>query len=208
MPMAAQPARGKHDRWILTGFGAVLILAWAFFAFLPLIALRSAYFTLKTPDDVERVRSTLGQLGTYGDMFGALNCLFSGSALIGVIYAVILQRRELHHQQEEIEKSRIDRAAEAVQQRRTALIQATSFLAQAQASRFASLQATDLQALPPEARESLIRQSTELWSELHRNIKILSNFVGVLASEHAEDVNDPDVLLAAFGMVPDKPKEG
>jgi hypothetical protein len=109
--MATQPTPGKHDRWVLAAFGAVLALIWGLFAFLPLIALRSAYFTLKNQDDVERVKSTLGQLGTYGDMFGALNCLFSGTALIGVVYAVILQRRELHHQQEEIERSKRDREA-------------------------------------------------------------------------------------------------
>jgi hypothetical protein len=31
--------------------------------------------------------------GTFGDMFGAVNALFSGLAFAGVIYAIILQRR-------------------------------------------------------------------------------------------------------------------
>jgi len=144
--MAVRDIKGEHDRWIVAGLATFLLVISGLFAFLPLIALRSAYISLKTPADVERVRSTLGQIGAYGDMFGALNCLFSGSALIGVVYAVILQRRELHHQQEQIEQSRCDRdTAEkardaelkeaAAWQRRTALIQATSFLVQAQASR-------------------------------------------------------------------------
>ena len=70
---------GKHDRWIVIGFIAFLLLAWGLFALLPLIALRSSAFTLKTSAEVERVKSTLGQLGTYGDMFGALNCRSRGT---------------------------------------------------------------------------------------------------------------------------------
>jgi hypothetical protein len=52
------------------------LVPWIALAFLPLIATRLTYFTLKTSNDVERVKSTLSQLGTYGDMFGTLNCLF------------------------------------------------------------------------------------------------------------------------------------
>jgi hypothetical protein len=38
----------------------------------------------------------LSPLGTYGDLFGSINSLFSGLGLIGIAYAVILQQRELH----------------------------------------------------------------------------------------------------------------
>jgi len=44
--------------------------------------------------DVARVESVLAQLGTIGDMFGAINALFSGLAIIGLIYTLIIQHDE------------------------------------------------------------------------------------------------------------------
>lgn len=44
--------------------------------------------------------------GTFGDMFGAINTLFSGLAFAGVIYAVFLQSKELKLQREELELTR------------------------------------------------------------------------------------------------------
>lgn len=43
--------------------------------------------------------------GTYGDMFGAVNSLFSGLAFAGIIYTILLQREELRLQREELIKS-------------------------------------------------------------------------------------------------------
>lgn len=40
--------------------------------------------------------------GQFGDMFGAVNALFSGLAFAGVIIAVILQKRELALQRREL----------------------------------------------------------------------------------------------------------
>jgi len=40
--------------------------------------------------------------GTFGDMFGAVNALFSGLAFGGVIYAILLQREDLERQKEEV----------------------------------------------------------------------------------------------------------
>lgn len=37
----------------------------------------------------------LGDIGKFGDMFGAVNALFSGLAFAGMIYAIVLQSREL-----------------------------------------------------------------------------------------------------------------
>lgn len=42
----------------------------------------------------------------FGDMFGALNALYSGLAFVGVIYAILLQRRELQLQREELVQTR------------------------------------------------------------------------------------------------------
>lgn len=44
--------------------------------------------------------------GTFGDMFGAVNALFSGLAFGGVIYAILLQRKELALQRHELELTR------------------------------------------------------------------------------------------------------
>ena len=44
--------------------------------------------------------------GTFGDTFGAVNSLFSGLALAGVIFALLLQRTELGLQREELRMNR------------------------------------------------------------------------------------------------------
>ena len=43
------------------------------------------------------IYSEIDKAGQFGDMFGAINALFSGLALIGVIVAIFLQRRELDY---------------------------------------------------------------------------------------------------------------
>ncbi|QQQ01888.1 hypothetical protein [Lysobacter enzymogenes] len=43
--------------------------------------------------------------GAFGDKFGAVNALFSGLAFAGVIFAVLLQRRELAMQREELQNN-------------------------------------------------------------------------------------------------------
>lgn len=53
-----------------------------------------------------------GERGQFGDMFGGLNALFSGAAFAGVVYAIILQRRELALQREEMRMSREELAAQ------------------------------------------------------------------------------------------------
>ena len=46
--------------------------------------------------------------GTFGDMFGAVNTLFSGLAFAGVVYAILLQRKELALQRRELELTRAE----------------------------------------------------------------------------------------------------
>lgn len=43
--------------------------------------------------------------GLFGDQFGALNALFSGLALAGVIFAMVMQKEELELQRKELEKT-------------------------------------------------------------------------------------------------------
>src|SRR5690349_7088934 len=56
-----------------------------------------------------------GDRGSFGSMFGAVGTLFSGFALVGVVYAVLLQRQELSLQRQELELTRreLERAATA-----------------------------------------------------------------------------------------------
>lgn len=46
--------------------------------------------------------------GTFGDMFGAINTLFSGLAFAGVVYAIFLQSNELELQREELHLTRTE----------------------------------------------------------------------------------------------------
>lgn len=53
--------------------------------------------------------------GTFGDTFGAINSLFSGLALAGIIYTIYLQKTELSLQREELKYTReeLKRTADA-----------------------------------------------------------------------------------------------
>lgn len=57
--------------------------------------------------------------GTFGDMFGSVNALFSGLAFAGIIFTILLQRKELKLQREEIKLTR----DEFVTQNRTLKVQ-------------------------------------------------------------------------------------
>lgn len=61
--------------------------------------------------------------GTFGDMFGAVNTLFSGLAFAGIIYAIFLQHKELSLQRRELELTReeLKRSAEAQEKSERAL---------------------------------------------------------------------------------------
>src|SRR5687768_4410692 len=53
--------------------------------------------------------------GTFGDTFGAINSLFSGLAIAGIIYTILMQRKELRLQRKELMETRkeLRRSAEA-----------------------------------------------------------------------------------------------
>jgi len=61
--------------------------------------------------------------GQFGDVFGAVNALFSGLAFAGLIYAILLQREDLALQRKELELTRIElqRSALAQEQSEIAL---------------------------------------------------------------------------------------
>ena len=48
----------------------------------------------------------IGIRGQFGDSFGAINSLFAGLAFAGVIFAIILQKKELELQRQELKETR------------------------------------------------------------------------------------------------------
>lgn len=58
-----------------------------------------------------------GSAGEFGDMFGAVNAAFSGLAFLGVIVAILLQKRELSLQRKELEQTREELAGQREQLR-------------------------------------------------------------------------------------------
>ncbi len=60
--------------------------------------------------------------GAFGDMFGAVNALFSALAFGGVIYAILLQRKELSLQREELELTRKELEKSADAQKKSSLL--------------------------------------------------------------------------------------
>jgi hypothetical protein len=73
--------------------------------------------------------------GTFGDMFGVVTALFSGLALGGVIYAILLQAEELSLQRAELELTRreLEKSAQA-QERSAVLLERQLSLSQAEAT--------------------------------------------------------------------------
>ena len=57
--------------------------------------------------------------GTFGDMFGAVNALFSGLAFAGIIFTILLQREELSLQRLELQETRNELKRSADSQERS-----------------------------------------------------------------------------------------
>lgn len=74
------------------------LLLWGIISVVLIIGIWSfTYFDLK--NDLEN-------RGSFGDMFGGINALFSGLALAGIIFTILLQREDLKAQKDELRLSR------------------------------------------------------------------------------------------------------
>lgn len=80
---------GRKNRILLIGLTALVVILGLWLGTLLL---------LKNLDTSER--------GTFGDMFGSINALFSGMALAGIIITILLQSQELKYQREELRETR------------------------------------------------------------------------------------------------------
>ncbi len=93
----------KHTLWILV---SLVIFTWV---------LSGIVIYYVSPNWSDR--------GTIGDMFGAVNALFSGLAFVGLIYTILIQREEIQMNREEIEMNRkeLKKSATAQHQSQVAL---------------------------------------------------------------------------------------
>ncbi|HXF40658.1 MAG TPA: hypothetical protein VN687_13155 [Blastocatellia bacterium] len=106
---------------------------------------------------------------SFGEMFGAINSLFSGLAFAGVIYTIYLQTQELALQREELIQTRreLKRSAEAQEKSERALNEQVYLLA---CSAYLSAEIARMQSYPHESigfEESRARVS-RLRSDLER----------------------------------------
>lgn len=90
--------------------------------------------------------------GTFGDMFGAVNTLFSGLAFAGVIYAIFLQAEQLKMQSQELALQRQELRETKEELKRSASAQENSEKALADQVRVAAA-AARLQSLHEDLRQ-------------------------------------------------------
>ena len=129
--------------------------------------------------------------------------------MIGVVYAVILQRRELHHQQEEIEQNKRDReAAEKAREkelkdaaywhRRTSLLTAINFLAQTNATKLAAFPVEKVVSQDGKMQEAMRSQKTETAKAVDRYIGMLTRSLEMLGFETDQDLRTVEAYQAGF----------
>lgn len=68
--------------------------------------------------------------GQFGDMFGGLTSLFTGLAFAGLIYTILIQRKELQYQREELslQRKEMARFADAQESSEKALLRQAEYL--------------------------------------------------------------------------------
>ena len=64
-----------------------------------------------------------GLSGTIGDSFGAINALFSGLAFVGLICTLLMQKKELGYQREDLEETRTVMASQLEEMRSSKRLQ-------------------------------------------------------------------------------------
>lgn len=92
---AAPSGTGRRDILAFLILVSIVILVWWF-----------AWRWIDSNIGLPLSNETHALRGQFGDKFGAINALFSGLAFAGIIFTVLLQKRELSLQREELEKNR------------------------------------------------------------------------------------------------------
>jgi hypothetical protein len=107
--------------------------------------------------------------GQFGDTFGSVNALFTGLALIGVAYGVMLQRKQIADQEKEAEHERAAIRTQARELYLTARLNATVALLQAHESTTKTIELLDNQQLRLYYKAHAARESLKL----SQNISLL-----------------------------------
>jgi len=130
----------------------------------------------------------------FGDMFGAVNSLFSGLALAGVVYAILLQRQELALQRQELELTRheLERAATAQVKSADLLREQLSL---AQSERDERAKERRMRALP----RFLVTGDSTSAGEM---ILIMKNHGAAISDLDAERLFGATIRLPKTGLVP------
>jgi len=130
--------------------------------------------------------------GEFGDMFGAVNALFSGLAFAGLIFTIHVQRKELSLQREELRLQREEQAAsrEVMSQQEQALASQAQTLAVQRfettlSALLASFSAT-VAGLQFEDRQGATKVGRAALNALHERLYHLAavEFRGSIAGEH------------------------
>ena len=101
----------EKARWFILG-ASVLFIAWPFITWGSLSIADRLFEGINFPET--------SRFGISGDMYGGLNALFSGFALICFIYALHQQRLELQLQRRELSLQRRELKAQCREQERQA----------------------------------------------------------------------------------------
>ena len=121
--------------------------------------------------------------GAVGDTFGAVNSLFSGLAFAGVIYTILLQRKELMYQREELELNRreVSRSADAQEKSEQALSEQSQILRK-------TLVYQSFDALTSEYREAHMLQAVRRLWDFYRETgakDIVSAYIKIMEDENS-----------------------
>ena len=116
-------------------------------------------------------------------------------AFIGAGYAVVLQRRQLEHKQTEIEKAQAERNKAVAWEHRTAMLNATSFLAQTTALKLAALpdapRTTEMRGGASQ-KENDAKERARVEFELNKYMQMLANFLEQAETEYGKSLNDAE----------------
>ena len=128
--------------------------------------------------------------GTFGDTFGGVNSLFSGLAFAGVIYTILLQRKELMYQREELKMNRIElaRSASAQEKSEKALSDQSDILRK-------TLIYQSFAALTNEYREAHMLQGVKRLWDFYREVgdeKLVSEYTTIMKFDAEKIDKAPD----------------
>lgn len=129
----------------------------------------------------------------FGSMFGAIGSLFSGLALAGVVYAILLQREELSLQRQELQLTRreLERSASAQEQSSQLLRDQLSLMRDSQERQLAA-----------ELRSSLPLFKPHGWSTSGGRMDFeLTNFGAPIADLQVRNVISATVSLLTSSLV-------